>query len=114
MYTILDGKKLSEKITSELTEKVSLLTKKPHIAVILVGENPASKLYVGIKEKKAKAIGIKSTVITFIRTGHRWFPYLLSSDLLDFFRSLTASPTPSGLVFPNPRLLLFQNDVTSA
>ena len=65
MTIILDGKKLSEKITNNLAEKVANLSKKPHIAVILVGDNPANKLYVGIKQKKAGKIGIKSTVINY-------------------------------------------------
>lgn len=63
MATILDGKTLAKKITEDLKEKVSKLSKKPNLVAILVGENPASKLYVGMKEKKAKEIGITSTTI---------------------------------------------------
>lgn len=65
MAIILDGKKLSNKILDELSEKISKLYKKPGLAVILVGEDPASKLYVGMKEKAAQKIGIKSTVIKY-------------------------------------------------
>ncbi|MDD3436658.1 MAG: tetrahydrofolate dehydrogenase/cyclohydrolase catalytic domain-containing protein [Candidatus Gastranaerophilales bacterium] len=65
MTTILDGKKLSAKMTDELTQKVAMLDEKPHLAVILVGENPASELYVGLKKKTAEKIGIKSTVIKY-------------------------------------------------
>lgn len=65
MTTILDGKKLSAKILDELSEKVSKLNVKPHLVVILVGEDPASQLYVGMKEKAAQKIGIKSTVIRY-------------------------------------------------
>lgn len=59
MATILDGKKLSEKILKELKEKISKLEKQPSFAVILVGNDSASKLYVNIKEKKAETLGIK-------------------------------------------------------
>lgn len=65
MTTILDGKKLSAKIIEEVTEKVAKLDKKPHLVVLLVGEDPASELYVGMKEKTALKIGLKSTVLRY-------------------------------------------------
>lgn len=65
MTTILDGKKLSTKIIEEVTEKVAKLDKKPHLVVLLVGEDPASELYVGMKEKTALKIGLKSTVLRY-------------------------------------------------
>lgn len=65
MTTILDGKKLSIKILEELSQKVALLEKKPHLVAILVGEDPASELYVGLKKKAAEKIGIKSTVLNY-------------------------------------------------
>lgn len=58
---ILDGKKLSLKIQEELKEKVSSLKTKPCLAVILVGDDKASKVYVRNKEKAAKYIGIDTT-----------------------------------------------------
>lgn len=57
---ILDGKKLSLKIQEELKEKVSSLKTKPCLAVILVGDDKASKVYVRNKEKAAKYIGINT------------------------------------------------------
>lgn len=63
MTTILDGKKLSEKILNNLKEEVSILQKKPKLAVILVGDNPASQIYVKNKQKKAIEIGFESIVI---------------------------------------------------
>lgn len=65
MTIILDGKKLSAKIIEEVTEKVAKLEKKPHLIVLLVGEDPASELYVGMKEKTALKIGLKSTVLRY-------------------------------------------------
>lgn len=65
MTTILDGKKLSVKILDELAEKIARFEVKPHLVVILVGEDPASQLYVGMKEKAAQKIGMKSTVIKY-------------------------------------------------
>ena len=60
---ILDGKKTSEKILKQLAEKVKTLDRKPTLAVILVGNDPASEIYVKNKEKAAKKIGVNSLVI---------------------------------------------------
>lgn len=60
---ILDGKALSLKILEQVKERVAKLEKQPHLVVILVGENPASKIYVNNKKKAAEKVGIKSTVI---------------------------------------------------
>ena len=62
---ILDGKKLSSKILEEVKQKVSQMSKKPHLVVILVGENPASKIYVNNKKIAAELVGIKSTIVEF-------------------------------------------------
>lgn len=65
MTKILDGKNLSVKIIDELSTKILNSDKKPHLVVILVGEDPASQLYVGMKEKAANRIGITSTVLKY-------------------------------------------------
>lgn len=65
MTTILDGKALSQKILTELAAKVAKLDKKPSLAVILVGKNPASQLYVNLKKKTAEKIGITSQIIQY-------------------------------------------------
>ena len=49
---ILDGKKISEKVLEKIKYEVSLLKRKPHLAVILVGDDPASKIYVNNKQKR--------------------------------------------------------------
>ena len=43
---ILDGKAVSKKILDNLKVKVGNLSKQPHLVVILVGNNPASQIYV--------------------------------------------------------------------
>ena len=62
---ILDGKQVSEKILNTVKSKVELMDKKPHLVVILVGEDPASKIYVRNKQRAAEKVGIKSTVYEF-------------------------------------------------
>lgn len=63
MTIILDGKLVSDSILKELSVEIAKLDKKPHLAVILVGEDSASQVYVKNKKIKAESIGIKSTVI---------------------------------------------------
>ncbi len=65
---LLDGKALSEKIINNLKEKVSKLVKIPTLAVILVGDDKASKIYVNKKNECAKNIGINSICLNFPET----------------------------------------------
>ena len=65
MTTILDGKKLRDKIFEDLKEKIDKMKKKPTLAVILVGENPASQIYVRNKKKTAEKLGINSFSIEY-------------------------------------------------
>lgn len=60
---ILDGKKVANEILEEIKEKVAKLDKKPHLAVVLVGKDLASQIYVRNKKKTANMLGITSTVI---------------------------------------------------
>ncbi|MDR3196568.1 MAG: bifunctional methylenetetrahydrofolate dehydrogenase/methenyltetrahydrofolate cyclohydrolase FolD [Planctomycetaceae bacterium] len=61
---ILDGKKLSETILSELTEEIIRFKSStgitPCLAAVLVGDNPASQIYVSNKEKTCRKIGVES------------------------------------------------------
>lgn len=65
--TIIDGKDLSQKIKSEIAVEVEKLKsaggKTPHLAAVLVGENPASKVYVRNKVRSCEQVGFKSTLI---------------------------------------------------
>ena len=58
MSKIIDGKQISKVIKDELKAKVDGLKVKPKLVVISVGDNEASKVYVGQKEKCANYIGI--------------------------------------------------------
>ena len=53
---IIDGKKIAEKIINELKSKIKNLKQKPGLALVLVGNNPASEIYVGSKEKAFKEV----------------------------------------------------------
>lgn len=67
MTIIFDGKNLRDKILNELSVDVEKIdySKRPRLDVILVGDDPASKIYVNNKRKFADKIGIRSYVHTF-------------------------------------------------
>jgi methylenetetrahydrofolate dehydrogenase (NADP+)/methenyltetrahydrofolate cyclohydrolase len=63
MAILIDGKATAQKIRSEISLKISQLAAEgiqPGLAVILVGDNPASKVYVRMKEKACRDVGIFS------------------------------------------------------
>ena len=55
---IMDGKALAEKVKAQIREKASKLRRQPGLAVILVGDNPASQVYVRHKERDCAQCGI--------------------------------------------------------
>ena len=60
---IIDGKKIAEELKSAIALEVSGLNSKPGLAVILVGDNAASKVYVNNKEKGCQEVGFNSVKI---------------------------------------------------
>lgn len=57
---IIDGKAVAEKLRIEIAEEVAKLRIKPGLAVVLVGENPASQVYVKNKAKMTEEVGMQS------------------------------------------------------
>ena len=54
---IIDGKEVADKILKQIKEKVKALKQKPGLAIVLVGDNPASEIYVNSKLKRAEETG---------------------------------------------------------
>lgn len=71
-YTLIDGRKVSAEIKSELTEKVAERKKQgmkiPHLAIILVGDDGASQTYVDHKVKACREVGFHYTMMRFADT----------------------------------------------
>lgn len=69
MYKIIDGKKVASEIKQEIAAEVTRLKvagkKIPHLAVILVGNNGSSEIYVANKVKDCEEVGFKSTLLRF-------------------------------------------------
>ena len=55
---VIDGKKVAEKFLNDINKKIKQNKEKPGLAIVLVGKNPASEIYVNFKEKKAKEVGL--------------------------------------------------------
>ncbi|MFH1221599.1 MAG: bifunctional 5,10-methylenetetrahydrofolate dehydrogenase/5,10-methenyltetrahydrofolate cyclohydrolase [Candidatus Micrarchaeota archaeon] len=62
MYRTLSGKEPAEAILTAVKRKAAALGRKPSLAIVLVGNDPASEVYVSNKVKKAEYSGIKATL----------------------------------------------------
>ncbi len=96
---LLDGKLLSENIKAEIAAEVDQIRqaggKTPHLAAVLVGENPASEVYVGNKIKSCAQVGFKSTLIRRpADTGE--------AELIDIVQELNANPDIDGFIVQLP------------
>lgn len=95
MAKIIDGKKISQKILDELKTKVEKLDKKPALAVIIVGENPASKIYVKNKQKKALEVGFNSILKELPET-------ITKEELLNVIKELNEDENVTGILLQLP------------
>lgn len=95
---IIDGKQVAAEMRAELKEKVAALKAKgvtPGLAVVLVGEDPASKSYVTAKERACEEIGIYSD-------DNRLPADTTEEDLLALIATLNADPKINGILVQLP------------
>ena len=97
------GKDVSEKIYADLRERIARLKQNgivPGLAVILVGDDPASQVYVGMKDKKCVELGINSY-------QHILPASTTQEELMAKIRELNADDSVSGILvqLPLPRHL---------
>jgi len=95
MATILDGKALAQKRKAELACKVEKLSRKPGLAVILVGDNPASRVYVTSKRKDCEECGYFSEEYTMPAD-------MPEQDLLDLIEVLNGRSDIDGILVQLP------------
>ncbi|MBR0231779.1 MAG: bifunctional methylenetetrahydrofolate dehydrogenase/methenyltetrahydrofolate cyclohydrolase FolD [Clostridia bacterium] len=97
--TVIDGKAVSAKVKAEVAEEIKKLCREPErapgLAVVLVGEDPASQVYVRNKKRACEACGINS------------FEYLLSAGeseerLLELIDSLNRDESVDGILVQMP------------
>ena len=99
MTKILDGKATSLAIEAELTEAVNARLaagrKRPHLAAVLVGDNPASRAYVGHKVKACARVGFESTLVEKPAD-------ISQDDLLAVVEELNHNPDVDGFIVQLP------------
>lgn len=101
---IIDGKKLAEEIKEELAEEVALIKQQggkiPHLAAVLVGDDPASQVYVRNKVRSCEEAGFRSTLI-------RQDADISQAELLKIVEDLNGNPDIDGFIvqLPLPRHL---------
>ena len=96
---IIDGKKTAEKLREDLKKKIidlkSTFNSVPGLSVILVGDDPASKIYVKNKEKFSKEVGMNSEVIRYPKNVEE-------SVILDKIMELNKDKKISGILVQLP------------
>jgi methylenetetrahydrofolate dehydrogenase (NADP+)/methenyltetrahydrofolate cyclohydrolase len=96
---LLDGKKLSQTIKEELAVEVQKIAaaggKIPHLAAVLVGEDPASQVYVRNKVRSCEQCGFKSTMV---RRGSD----ITEAELLEIVNDLNNNPDIDGFIVQLP------------
>ena len=96
---IIDGKALAQKMQAELAEKTAKLKEisgqTPGLVVILVGENPASQVYVRNKERSAIAAGFRSEVV-------RVSDSITQEELLFLINRYNQDPSWNGILVQLP------------
>ena len=99
MGKILDGsalaKKIRARIKKETIDYVEKYNVKPHLAVVLVGADPASETYVRFKEKACKEVGMESTVIN--KPGD-----ISEDELINVIESLNNDDSVHGILLQLP------------
>lgn len=98
MYQIIDGKKISQEIKDELREKMAELKQKGGsrcLAVIQVGDDPASSVYVNNKKKACEYIGIDSE-------SYHLPEETTEKELLELIEELNRKPEVNGILVQLP------------
>jgi len=96
---IIDGKQIAQKVRAGLGEEVASLQAEtgvqPHLAAVLVGDDPASAVYVRNKQKACEQTGIASTL-------HRLSSETTQQELLDLVHQLNTDPSIHGILVQLP------------
>ena len=98
---IIDGKTIAQQVRSEVAEKVKARVaagkRAPGLAVVLVGSNPASQIYVGSKRKACEEVGFVSRSYDLPETTSE-------AELLELIDTLNADKTSTVFWFSCPCL----------
>lgn len=92
---VIDGKILAAKVREELAAKIADCAKTPVLAVVLVGNNEASRIYVRNKQKAAQEVGIKCDI-------HELPADVTQAQLQQFIENLNHNPEINGIIIQQP------------
>ncbi|MFZ5824034.1 MAG: tetrahydrofolate dehydrogenase/cyclohydrolase catalytic domain-containing protein, partial [Bacillota bacterium] len=95
---VIDGKAIAQQVRDEVAQSVAQLKEQgltPGLAVVLVGEDPASQVYTTNKEKTAKELGMHSVL-------HRLPATTSQADLEKLVDELNADPAIHGILVQSP------------
>lgn len=98
MYTLIDGKEVAKKVREDLKQECEMLKEKkivPKFAVILVGEDKASKTYIKSKNKACQKVGIE-----FIE--HFKDENISQNELLELIKQLNEDNSINGILLQSP------------
>jgi len=97
---IIDGKRIAEGLKGALKKKVSSLPTQPGLAIILIGDDSASQMYVELKEKAGRVVGIRVEKHVLDAT-------VPEQDVVNLLHSLNQRPDIHGIIvqFPLPKTL---------
>ena len=95
MAQVMDGKALAKKIKEQVAAEAATLPRRPGLAVILVGENPASQVYVRGKEKDCEECGI-------LNLGCKIPAETTEEELLTIIAEMNADPAVDGILVQLP------------
>lgn len=92
---ILDGKTYASTIRAKIKERVSALETKPGLAILLVGEDPASHIYVNLKQKACEEAGIHFEKILYSAD-------VSEKELIEKIEELNLQPNINGILVQIP------------
>lgn len=92
---IIDGKTIAQKIREDIKNKIQEFKEKPGLAVVLVGDDEASKIYVKNKEKDCQEIGFYSEV-------HKLPANTSETELINLIKNLNISDKIHGIIVQLP------------
>ena len=95
MTLIIDGVTVKHNILANLKETVESLDGQPGLAVILVGDNPASKAYIGMKKKACENLDIQSFEFLLPETATQ-------AELTDVIDACNENPEVNGILLQMP------------
>jgi len=98
LIQIIDGKAFATKLRAEIAAEVATLPYKPGLAVVLVGDDPASKVYVANKAKQTVEVGMRSF-------EHRLPADTTQLHLLALVHQLNEDPAVHGILVQLPKHL---------